>query len=75
MGRASRMAKQRARVYRMLRFAGRRGVTAVQFVRAYILRFSARIFELRSLGGPRGGKLKIRSERVPGKTYYRYWIA
>jgi len=59
---------QMNRVHEMLRHGGpRRGVTAVQFVRNYILRYSAVIFKLKAKR-----HLEIETQPIKGKPYCRY---
>jgi hypothetical protein len=52
---------QQAKILRMLRVAGKRGVTSNEFLQAHLPRFSARILELRKRG------YRIESER--GKVW------
>jgi hypothetical protein len=58
---------QRERVYTMLEQAGREGVTNGQFVDAHILRYSARIKELRDIGH------RIEKHRITDGTF-RYTL-
>mgnify|MGYP001558349526 CR=1 FL=1 len=55
-----------ARVYDMLEAAGSRGVTSGEFARAFVLRFSARIHELRKLG------LEVHAEKLPGRSQWLF---
>ena len=60
------MKPSTVRVLSMLKHAGARGVTSGEFAQAYVLRYSARLHELRKAG------YQIRIEWIPDRSSCRY---
>jgi hypothetical protein len=54
------------KVYLMLVQAGARGVTSGEFANAYVLRYAARLHELKGLG------MVITKEKLEGRSSWRY---